>query len=93
MALLIKADGTDSEVRPKGKKFTLEELYQHVGCSTVELLVLPGQPRRDLWMDEDGKATRKPVNERATALARPAGIARADFVVGDVLITAPSETE
>lgn len=38
MAALIKADGTRTEIQPKnGKNFTLQELYDHIGCSMVQL--------------------------------------------------------
>lgn len=91
MATLIKTDGTETEVRPQGKKFSLEEMYALLDCTTVQMLRIPKRPYRNLWMDEDGKAARKIVNEKGTDLARLAGIAGNDFVVGDVLVTGAGE--
>lgn len=90
MALLLRVDGTRTPVTPAtpAEGFTLDELYAHLGCSTVEVLYLPDG--RMLVMDGDGKVTpvpfRKPTNHEATSLARLAGIAPLDYVVGDVLL-------
>ena len=93
MATLIRVDGTTSEVRPTGKKFTLQEMYGLIGCSTVELIRVPGRPFRQMWIDEDGRASRKRHNSTASALlvklhGRMLG---AEDVVGDVLVTGAGE--
>lgn len=90
MAKLILMDGTESDVTPKGKDFTLEELYALIGngCDMVEALRLPG--RKTMWLDEEGKY--RPglrVNDKATVLARKAGIIPWDVVMGNVLVTGP----
>lgn len=82
MALLVRADGSRALVKPKGKEFTLEELYQHIGCSTVE-----AHPHglMTAWVDEQGIINGGPLNEVASALL-------GYTVVGDVLFTHPKET-
>lgn len=91
MALLLKPDGTQREVQPAGRSFTLEELYALIGCDTVEVIYLPdGRP---LVMDEDGKYRKLPVNEEATRLGRIAGIVPWDVIVGTVLVLEPGELE
>ena len=92
MARLILMDGTESEVTPKDKKFTLDELYALIGngCDMVETLALPG--RKTMWLDEEGKYRGGlTVNEKATGLARKAGIIPWDVVLGNVLVTGPKE--
>lgn len=91
MATLIRADGTESEVHPRAGTFTLQELYEHVGCSLVEHVGLADG--RDMWVDEEGKLDRKPVNEAATVLLHQAGGQLHDVVVGDVLITTDVEVD
>jgi len=93
MATLVRTDGTTAEVRPAGKKFTLQEMYRLIGCTTVEMLTVPGRPFQRLWMDEEGRLTHKPHNAHATALlvklhGRTLG---ADDIVGDVLVTGAGE--
>mgnify|MGYP001588602805 CR=1 FL=1 len=93
MATLIRVDGTTSEVRPIDKKFTLEEMYRLIGCSTVELIRVPSRPFRQMWIDEDGRASGKQYNGAASALlaklhGRTLG---ADDIVGDVLVTGAGE--
>ena len=87
MALLIKTDGSESTVVPKqGSRFSLEELWLHVGGFLQMLELRTG---RLLLLDEEGK--NRPRNARATLLGRTAGIANDDYVVGDVLICDESE--
>ena len=66
MATLIRADGTEQDVRPVVGGFTLDELYNLLGCSTIETLTL--HDGRTMVIDEEGKYTDKPRNERATDL-------------------------
>ena len=92
MAKLILMDGTESEVKPKGKTFALDELYALIGhgCDMVETLALPR--RKTMWLDEEGKY--RPglrVNDKATVLARKAGIVPWDVVMGNVLVTGYKE--
>ena len=92
MAKLILMDGTELDVKPKDKTFTLEEMYALIGngCDMVEVLRLP--KRKTMWLDEEGKYRKGlHVNEKATALARKAGIIPWDVVMGNVLVTGPKE--
>ena len=91
MARLIRMDGTESDITPKGTRFTLREFYALIGngCDIVEMLALPG--RRTMWLDEEGKFRRLRVNDKATLLGRKAGIALWDMVVGNVVVTESGE--
>lgn len=93
MATLIRTDGTEQIITPANARegFHLDELYKLLDCSTVEVLALPNG--RTMVLDEDGKYSTKPTNERATTLARTAGIAADDFVVGDVLVCRRGEIQ
>jgi len=83
MATLIKVDGSEQEVHPeKGTTFTLEELQNLVGGYIERIQV----GSKEMYLNEDGKMKRLPLNRRATMIARLAGIADSDYVVGDVLI-------
>ena len=91
MATLIQVDGSERQVLPaSGQAFTLEELQALVG-GYVEPLRLPSGDI--VLLDEDGKLKQKPKNGRATTLVRSAGIAAADFIVGDVLVCSKSELD
>ena len=91
MALIIKVDGTKEEVRGAGKggKFTLEQMYQLLGCTMVQLvpikLNLDGTLYKELWCDEDGKMNGKPRNKTAT-FALTGQLLPGDFLVGPVLL-------
>lgn len=93
MAELIRVDGTRTEVHPAKRKFTLEEMYKLIDCTTVEMLTVPGRPFRRMWIDEDGRSSRKPHNAAASALlAKLHGhTLGADDIVGDVLVTVAGE--
>lgn len=85
MAILIRTDGTEEGVTYAGPDgWLLGELYTLLVCSNVEAISLADG--RTMILDEDGKARDKPVNAAATKLARLAGIAPEDYVVGDVLV-------
>ena len=91
MATLYKADGTTQVVRPgDGKRFKLVELQGLVG-GYVERVPFPDGEH--LWLNEDGKLLRLPINDRATAAAHEAGaISHDDFIVGNALLTTKKET-
>ena len=83
MAEIITADGTVREVQPaNGKNFTLKELTPIVG-GYIEIIYL--NDGRLMIMNEEGKLSRLPDNEVATALAR-SSISPDDYIVGDVLV-------
>lgn len=94
MATLLR-EHTASRVTPdNGTDFSLDELYRHIGCSTVEVLYLPDG--RTLWFDEEGKIGPdgpKPRNGAATRLARTAGIADGDYIAGTALLCAEGEVK
>lgn len=84
MATLLKIDGTKTEVFPKNKRtgFTLQETYDLIGCSIVELV---GQmdDGRLMLVNEEGKLKQgweTRINSQATNLYRTR------FGVGDVIV-------
>jgi hypothetical protein len=85
VATLLRSDGSYELVYPgEGKRlaFTLAELQAFVG-GYIQVLYVDDAV---LFMNEDGKSRRLPLNVAATVLGRRAGIAASDFVVGDVLV-------
>lgn len=88
--LLIKTDGTQTEVEPAdGKRFSLKELQGFVG-GYIELVRLP--TGMDIWLNEEGKLNDLTFNEKATALANGV-IAQSDYIVGDVLFCSQELTK
>jgi hypothetical protein len=89
MAVLITSDGVETIVKPANGQFTLEELQGFVG-GWIELIRT--NDGRQMWLNEEGKLNRLPLNWKATLLTR--GIVNDnDVIVGDVLITNPAENE
>lgn len=94
MALWIRiAEGAvvSTAVSPaNGKSFTLTELNRFVG-GYIEALTL--DDGRVVWLNEEGKRHRLPINPVADLLAhKQTGIASWDRIVGDVLIATPEES-
>jgi hypothetical protein len=91
MAIWVKSNGEEAQVKPKnGKAFTLPEMQGFVG-GYIEALRLTGG--LIMWLNEDGKRLELSYNIKADILAkRHGGISRGDFVVGDVLIATPEES-
>lgn len=91
MARLIKADGTESEVHPQGKKWTLAEMQGLVG-GYIEYM--PGIKIR-MVMDEEGKLKNKPINQVATTIVQMALLGKplryVPVIVGDVVIIEKGE--
>lgn len=91
MALLIKADGTEEEVKgtDKGGKFGLNQLYQLLDCDMVQLLRLKLKYKdityNEVWCDEEGKLNDKPVNAVATRLLGDQ-LFGGDYFVGHTLL-------
>lgn len=81
-ALLIKTTGESSFVTPKnGKDFSIKELYQLLGCDTVEV-VYPAYSINCIFIiDEEGKLRGKDINYTATMMW---GYMH-DHLVGDVI--------
>jgi DNA-binding CsgD family transcriptional regulator len=65
---------------------TLEELQAAVGGYIEILLIRYGALDAHLVFDEEGKLKGKLVNRAATMLARSAGIALDDYIVGDAVV-------
>jgi len=88
IGVVVRCNGDMPDVHPKDKKkFTLEEIYRHIGrgCNTFERLhVTAANCAWKGWsmlMDENGKLTgNQPFNPMATAMV-PGHV-----IVGDVLL-------
>ena len=86
--LLIRADGTEQVLKPRGKKFALDELQKAVG-GYIELVPVRLPGRKKMWVDEEGLFKGSPMNVKATQIATENGFPGP--LVGDVLITEPGE--
>lgn len=99
MAILIKTDGTEEEVKPKnGKDFKLKEIYKLVGngCDMIQAIYLADY--RTMFMDEESKirpvqGASQTLNEKATKLLLAAGGIPWDVVLGNVLICSKEEVK
>lgn len=67
-AKLIKPDDTEEDIVPEnGTNFTLKEIYQHIGCSTFELLQSGSKfGNIIILVDEDGNQKKLPQNKKAS---------------------------
>jgi hypothetical protein len=65
--LVIHPNGDLVEVNLQPGENNLELMYEHLGCSTVDVVRLSAV--LDMWLDEEGMFTQV-VNPIATALAR-----------------------
>ena len=84
-ALLIPVDGPPREVNlpgTKGSRF-MRSLRTLIDTRCAERIQVTG--RWEAWLDEDGSAAGKPVNEAATRIARDYGTECA--LLGTVVIT------
>jgi hypothetical protein len=82
--ILIKVDGTITELQPEGKTFGLKEMQNAVG-GMIEIYPMPKHKSRDIKrimvMNENGRIHGLPKNVIASAAFGPTG-----HIVGDVLI-------
>ena len=87
MATLYKSNGVVIEVEPKnGEKFQLEELYEMLGCDTVERVFIEGT-KVIMIVDENGKLKRRPRNQTATMIYhRRQRMNPWDWIAGDALV-------
>lgn len=70
--LVIRPDGEIFDINLQSSdSTTLQQLREHIGCSTVDRVALTD--RIDMWLDDEGLYT-QPVNAPATALARHFGL-------------------
>lgn len=85
-AELFKTNGDVVEIQPKnGGDFTLDELYEHIGCRSIDILRL--DTKRLMVLDDEGKLAEKEVNSNATMIADVSGVIPLwDCIVGDVII-------
>lgn len=91
MATLLKTDGTQQELTPaNGKKFKLEEIQKAVGGYIEIVAMRPGNGRKRLYVNEEGKLHGLPLNLAATALMSEHHTP-GDVIVGDAVITNPGE--
>jgi len=68
MAQLIKTDETITEIEPKnGTDFNLQELYEAIGCDTVEVVYL--RDGRLMIVDEEGLYDSPVMNFTASEMA------------------------
>jgi hypothetical protein len=94
MARLIKADGTNTELKPKDIKtgFRFEgELYPILATDIIQHVTLANGCV--MLMDEEAqlRTTRKPFNQKATALLHLAGGRPTDQILGAVVVCEPGE--
>lgn len=89
MATLIKSNGTEVEVHPKGDFFNLEELQKYVG-GYIELVTIDKEFL--MIVNEEGKLMCLPQNEKATRLYHKVRYTE-DVIVGDVLVCNNTEIE
>jgi hypothetical protein len=94
MALLIKADGTEETIVPAGDngRVTYDQVRELIGGGYVEHVDTdPARARgfSHIWLDEEGKMKRFPLNEEATRLS--VYTMPGDMLVGDVLFCTDEE--
>ena len=89
MATLIKSNGTEVEIHPNSKFFSLEELQSFVG-GYIEIVALD----KEFYMvlNEEGKLKCLPKNDKATRLYHRVRYTD-DVIVGNVLICNNTEIE
>ena len=64
MAKLYRTDGKVKEITPKnGTDFQLEELYEALDCSCIDVIRIPGTSDIVI-IDDEGKFSEKGINER-----------------------------
>ena len=86
---VLRVDGSITDLPPREP--TLEELQAAVG-GYIEVLQIRWLGRPGLMvLDEQGKLKGKPVNFKADEIARTAGLATWDVIVGDVVVLVGKE--
>jgi hypothetical protein len=81
-AFVLHPDG-EFEKLDLPTKGTLHEMYRALGCSCVDVVSLTAN--LDMWIDDEGLLTGRPLNPAATALARHYGYTSQPYV-GPVLL-------
>jgi hypothetical protein len=94
MATLIRPDGSTMEVSPKGRYFTLKELYALVcpGDDFPIVQAVPLSTEKVLWCHEEGRNRGLAPNIKATDLYGNE-LLPGDVLVGNILITSIDEVD
>lgn len=71
-------------VKPKNKKWTLDEIYNLLGCKCIELIEL--SPTKSMIIDEEARLTNKNVNDFGTHILSFATKKMCYPILGNVLI-------
>jgi hypothetical protein len=88
MATRIDADGSVTEIIPRGRVFSLQELQAIVGG---DIEAIPTPDGRPMYLNTDGKRLDLPLNARATALVGHT-LLPGDYIAGNVVLCTLAET-
>lgn len=96
MATLIKVDGTKTVITPRNKKrgFTLEEVYEAIGCDMVQCVNVNNGAEENMICDEEAKCKEgwmERVNREATRIFDKTYGPGRDVIIGDVLLCTRKE--
>ena len=78
-------------VKPKNKKWTLEELYELIGCKYIDIIEL--SPTKSMIIDDEARLNNKNENDFATHILRLATKKMCYPIVGNVVIVNNSSIE
>lgn len=78
-------------VKPKNKKWTLEELYELIGCKYIDIIELT--PTKSMIIDDEARLNNKNENDFATHILRFATKQMCYPILGNVLIVNNSSIE
>lgn len=90
MARLIEPGGSNKEVEPANKTFSLQEMYEYVGCEIVEFVYMNNG--NVMVIDEEGKNNAKPLNSEATQIVQH-NLFPGDYIAGNALVCSPNEID
>lgn len=83
-AQFISTDGTYKTIKPaNGSDFTLEELYNLIGCDLIEVVSLDGD--KIMIVDEEGLLKGSRINHEASAICLAHIVGNAVFCPSDML--------
>lgn len=86
MARLIRVNGEDRTITPTSREFTNKELHELMSCRYLTGINLGGPEGLYMFIDDTGLIDGKPVNEKATEIARTYKPGYPHKVHGDVVI-------
>ena len=86
-AFLYETTGAVVEINPKnGTDFSLEDLYEHIGCRVIDILSL-NDNNRLMVIDDEGKLNGAEINTTATMIAQNYNVIPIwDVIKGNVVI-------